>query len=277
MKLNTFLKSTVLAAFSLAIFSCSSDDDNGTQIEEGGIGAIQVKFENGFGNLGNIVLNQTTQTSANGQKHQFSTLKYVVSNITLIKADGTEFAYHYNDPDKGAFIINQEDAVGGVIYLDLNEIPQGQYTKIRFGLGIDQKAYLLGHDGQAEFWSKATEEEMVWSWAAGYIFAKIEGKYGTSSADTDFMNHTGNMGDVAQNGTSDLYREITLDLPNTAQVSSEIVPSIHILADWNHYLSGETNLTLDPANENAMGSSQHLVDITNNMTKMFRVDHVHND
>lgn len=277
MKLNKHIKTALLAVNSLFIFSCSSDDDNGPIIEEGGVGALQVKFENGFGNLGNIVLNQTTQTSTNGQKHNFSTLKYVVSNITLIKSDGTEFAYHRNDPDKGAFIINQEDAVGGIIYVDLTEIPQGQYTKIRFGLGIDQEAYLLGHDGQAGFWSKATEEAMTWSWAAGYIFAKIEGKYGTTLADTELMNHTGNMGDVSQNGTADLYREITLDLPNTAQVSSSIVPSIHILADWNHYLSGETDLTLDDSNNMAMGSSPYLVSVTNNLTKMFTVDHVHND
>lgn len=277
MKLNKFVKTSVLVASSLFIFSCSSDDDNGPVIDEGGVGALQVKFENGFGNLGNIILNQTTQTSANGQKHNFSTLKYVVSNITLIKSDGTEFAYHYNDPDKGAFIINQEDAVGGIVYVDLNEVPQGQYSKIRFGLGIDQAAYLLGHDGQAGFWSKATEEDMTWSWAAGYIFAKIEGKYGTTLADTEFMNHTGNMGDVSQNGTADLYREITLDLPNTAQVTSSIVPSIHILADWNHYLSGETDLTLDGSNQMDMGSSPYLVSVTENLTKMFTVDHIHND
>lgn len=275
MKLNKYIKIIFIALISMGFFSCNSDDDN--TILEGGIGAIQIKFENGFGNLGNIVLNQTTQTSAHGQKHLFTTLKYVVSNITLIKSDGTEFAYHYNDPDKGAFIVNQENAVGGVIYLDLNEIPQGQYSKIRFGLGIDQDVYLLGHDGQAGFWSNATTEGMTWSWAAGYIFAKIEGKYGTATAETDFMNHTGNMGDIAQNGTPDLYREITLDLPNTAQVTASIVPSIHILADWNHYLSGETPLILTPENQNAMGSSQHLVDISNNLTKMFTVDHVHND
>lgn len=275
MKLNKYIKILFIAVVSMGIISCNSDDDNA--IVEGGTGAIQIKFENGFANLGNIVLNQTTQTSANGQKHQFSTLKYIVSNITLIKNDGSEFKFNHQNPDKGAFIINQEDAVGGVIYVDLDEISQGQYSKIRFGLGIDQQAYLLGHDGQATFWSKATEEGMTWSWAAGYIFAKIEGKYGTTSADTEFMNHTGNMGDVAQNGTADLYREITLDLPNTAQVNSTIVPSIHILADWNQYLSGTTNLTLDVSNDMAMGSSSYLVSVTENLTKMFSVDHVHND
>lgn len=91
------------------------------------------------------------------------------------------------------------------------------------------------------------------------------------------MNHGGNMGDTNANGTANLYREITLDLPNTARVTKDITPSIHIVADFNQYLSGETALTLDTSNQMAMGSSQHLVKMTNNLVKMFKVDHVHND
>lgn len=118
---------------------------------------------------------------------------------------------------------------------------------------------------------------MAWSWAAGYIFTKLEGKYGSLKADTEFMNHCGNMGDTTANGTADLYREVTLDLPTTARVSKDITPSIHILADLNQYLSGQTALTLDNTNNMAMGSNQHLVNVTNNLTKMFKVYHVHND
>jgi hypothetical protein len=77
--------------------------------------------------------------------------------------------------------------------------------------------------------------------------------------------------------TPDLYREITLNLPTTARVTSQITPSIHILADFNQYLSGETPLLLSSANDMMMGSSQHLVNVTNNLIKMFKVDHVHND
>lgn len=276
MKLNTHTKLFALA-FSILLFNSCSSDDSGTVIEENGPGEAQLKFENIFSNLGNIVLNQTTQTSANGQKHQFSILKYVISNITLIRADGTEFQYNYNDPDKGAFIIDQEDAVGGEINVDLTEIPAGQYTKVRFGLGISQDAYLLGHDGQAIFWTKAGEEGMSWSWAAGYIFTKIEGKYGTGSPDINFANHGGNMGNVTENGTADLYREITLNLPEAIQVAPSKLPSIHIRADLNHFLSGETDLTLDESNQNSMGSSPYLVNVTDNLTKMFTVDHIHND
>lgn len=275
MKIYKFL-SILLCAITLSVASsCRNNDDDDPQ--DTTPGNLQVKFENGFNNLGDIVLNQTTQTSVNGQKHQFSTLKYIVSNIFLFDENGNEFRYNYNDPDKGAFIINQSEAAGGIVHINLSEIPKGNYKKIKFGLGISPDAYLLGQDGQGVFWEKAKEEGMSWSWAAGYIFAKLEGKYGTSSPDTEFMNHCGNMGDTSTNGTPNLYREITLDLPTTARVTNNIVPSIHIVADLNQFLSGQTALTLDSSNDMAMGSSQHLVNVSDNLSKMFRVDHVHND
>ena len=275
MKIYKFL-SLFLIAFTVITFSsCSNNDDEEIQnIEPGN---IQIKFENGFNTLGDIVLNQTTQTSSNGQKHQFTTLKYIISNIILIDENGNEFKYNYNNPDKGAFIINQADAKGGIVYANLKEIPKGNYRKIKLGLGISPTAYLIGQDGQGIFWEKAKQEGMAWSWSAGYIFAKLEGKYGATSADTEFMNHTGNMGDTTINGTADLYREVVLDLPTTARVSKEITPSIHILADFNQYLSGQTALTLTQANQMAMGSSPHLVSVSNNLIQMFKVDHVHND
>ncbi|OCA71810.1 hypothetical protein BBI00_18115 [Chryseobacterium arthrosphaerae] len=271
-----FLSLFFIAFTLFTVSSCDSsrDDENPQDTTPGN---IQIKFENGFNNLGNIVLNQTVQTSSKGQKHNFSSLKYVVSNITLIDEGGNEFRYNENNPDKGAFIIDQADAVAGVVYLNLDGIPKNNYKKIRFGLGVSQKAYLLGQDGQAEFWTKAKQKGMSWSWAAGYVFVKLEGKYGADSAAKEFMNHTGNMGNTAANNTPDLYREITLNLPVTARVTGKIRPSIHILADLNQFLSGDKALTLTSANDMMMGSSQHLVDVTNNLTKMFKVDHVHND
>ena len=275
MKIYKFLSLFFIAFTFFSFISCRNNDEDNESTDAKG--NLQLKFENGFNNLGDIVLNQTTQTSSQGQKHQFSNIKYVISNISLIDENGNEFKYNENNPDKGAFIIDQADAVAGIVYVNLNEIPKNNYKKIKFGLGISQNAYLLGQDGQAEFWNKAKQKGMTWSWAAGYVFVKLEGKYGTNSPDTEFMNHTGNMGNVAANGTPDLYREITLNLPTTARVTSQITPSIHILADFNQYLSGEMPLVLNPVNDMMMGSSQHLVDVTNNLTKMFKVDHVHND
>lgn len=275
MKIYKFLSLFCIALTFLTFTSCSNSEDDDLSAEPNG--NLQLKFENGFNNLGDIVLNQTTQTSSSGQKFRFSTLKYVISNITLIDENGGEFKYHYNDPDKGAFIVDQAEATAGINYLSLTKIPKNNYKKIRIGLGISQSAYLTGQDGQGIFWQKAKAAGMAWSWVAGYIFTKFEGRYGTSSPDTEFMNHCGNMGNVTANNTADLYREITLDLPTTARVTKDVTPSVHILADLNQYLSGQTALLLNNTTDMAMGSNQHLVNVTDNITKMFTVDHVHND
>ncbi|WP_407485662.1 MbnP family protein [Elizabethkingia miricola] len=275
MKIYKLLSLLFIGITLFILSSCRNSDS--TETEDTTPGNLQIKFENGFNNLGDIVLGQTVQTSSGGQKHNFTTLKYIVSNIVLIDESGKEFKYNYNNPDKGAFIVDQAEAKAGIVYIDLADIPRNNYKKIRFGLGISQSAYLLGQDGQGIFWQKAKTAGMAWSWAAGYIFTKLEGNYGSATPDTKFMNHCGNMGNTSANNTADLYREITLDLPMTARVTKNIKPSIHILADLNQYLSGQASLNLNKDNEMAMGSNQHLVNVTNNLTKMFRVDHVHND
>ena len=274
-KIQNNLKYALILFFAL-ISSCQNDDDY-SSIENGQTGNLQVKFENGFENLGSIVLDQTVQTSSNGQKFNFSTLKYIISNITLIDEAGKEYNYHPNNPDKGAFIVDQATAKANITYLELTDIPQNKYAKIRFGLGISQNAYLLGHDGQATFWEKAKQSGMTWSWAAGYVFFKIEGFYGKTTTDTFFLTHTGNMGDINKNNVQDLYREVTLDLPTSARVTSKIKPSIHIMANLNTYLSGDHKLILDESNNNIMGSSNFAQLVTENIQYMFRVDHVHND
>lgn len=275
MRLTISLFSIMILAFSLMI-GCSSDDE-GANAQQAEWGQVQIKFENQFKNLSPIILNQTIQTSSNDQKHLFTNLKYIVSNITLTNSNGQNFSYHFNNPDKGAFIIDQNHAVLNEISINLDSIPSGNYTKIKFGLGISQDAYLLGLDNQGQFWAQASNSGMTWSWAAGYVFAILEGKYGNTAPEINFSNHTGNMGDVVLNNMPNLYREIELNFPISMEVSKQGLPAIHIIADLNQFLSGETPIILDESNHEGMGSSEHLVIVTNNLSKMFSIDHIHNN
>ncbi|WP_395093278.1 MbnP family protein [Vaginella massiliensis] len=266
-----------LSLLFLSFFTACKSDDDFAKIDESKDGELELKFENGFEGVGGIVLGATTQQSALGQYHNFSTLKYIISNIELIDENGQVFSYHYNNPDQGAFVINQENARANIVYVQLKDIPQRKYTKLRFGLGIHQSAYLLGHDGQAKFWNEAKQQGMTWSWASGYVFVKLEGKYGQEFPTKPYKNHTGNMGNVTANQTADLYRVIELNLPTNARVSTKVKPSIHIMANLNNFLSGDKKLLLDDTNDDTMGSSPFMVEVTNNLSGMFRVDHVHND
>ena len=271
------MKKIFLLAILIAIlFSCNNDNSNTTDLA--GSNHLVLKFEHGFNGVGNLILNSTTQTSTNKQKHQFSTLKYIVSNIVLIDEAGKEYAYHFNNPDKGAFIIDVAKATANIVSVELDEIPSNNYKKVRIGMGISQKAYLLGESGQATFLTKAQEAGMFWSWSKGYIFTKLEGKYGETLENT-FANHIGSLGNVSKNGTADMYREVTLDLPTSAKVRKDIAPSIHFKVNLNEYLSGVNKLTLDKTTktDNSHGSTEHLIQVADNLTKIFLVDHVHND
>ncbi len=276
MKFRIYQISILLIA-SFLVLNCSSDDGGSEPDPSGEWGSVQIKFDNRFEGLSPIILNNTVQTSSSGQKHQFSTLKYIVSNFTLTNSEGVNYTFHLNDPDKGAFIVDQSDAnFNNEVTLELDSIPAGVYTKVKFGLGISQDAYLLGGESQGLFWAEAGNEGMNWSWAAGYVFVKLEGLYGTEGLDTNFINHTGNVGNVSENGMPDLYREIELNFPTLMEVSPQSFPGIHIIADLNQFLSGETAIILDPTNHEAMGSSEHLVTVTNNLSHMFSVSHIHN-
>lgn len=263
----------LIAAF--AITSCSKSDDNNME----GNGNLTVNFENGFENQGGITIGSTFRTTTNNQVYNYTTLKYIISNVVLIKADGTEVKYNYNNPDKGAFIVNQAD---GLIEhpVALTDIPAGDYTKIKFGLGISPEAFTLGQAGQATFWTKAADAGMTWNWASGYRFIRLEGKYGATqaTATTTFMHHFGNAGNPNANSTPNIYKEITLTLPTSAKVRTNVSPVVHIMADFTQHLDGATKITLDGTNSNAMSTSmQCVVDMVNNLSTMFTVEHVHND
>ena len=72
--------------------------------------------------------------NAAGQVHHFSELKYVISNIRLVKDNGDEVPYNVNDLDKGAAVIDQAKTAS-LSYV-LSNVPSASYKQIKFGLGI---------------------------------------------------------------------------------------------------------------------------------------------
>src|SRR5690606_12952614 len=220
--------------------SCSKDDDAPVANN------VKLEFKNTFGD-NEIVLGGATSSTATvntsdaGQVHHFSEVKYVVSNIRLIKADGTEVPYNVNDLDKGATVVNQANPA--TLNYVLSNIPTGEYKQIQFGLGVRTDLNTLDQVRFPNFYASAgaNETEMMWEWGTGYRFTKIEGFYDTDNKQLSI--HTGSTveGD-AGNYTQgvDAYRNIVLDLPQNAVVGVK-APKIIIKADFDKLLSGNTN------------------------------------
>lgn len=230
----------VLFALCALVFSSCSKDD--TPVANN----LTLHFNNTFGD-NTIVLGDATSatatvnTSAVGQIHHFSELKYVVSNIRLIKVDGSEIPYNINDLDNGATVVNQ--AQEATLDYVLTNVPSGEYNQIKFGLGVRSDLNTLDQERFPNFYATAgaNDTEMMWEWGTGYRFTKLEGFY---EADNKQLSvHTGSTVEGSEGAYTqgvDAYREITLDLPTVANVGQS-APRITIKADFDNLLSGKTN------------------------------------
>lgn len=285
--LKKYLLSAVISA---TFISCNSNDDQTVANN------VTLEFINTFKDqriiLGNATAtNATVNTSVAGQTHSFSELKYVISNIRLIKADGTEIPYNVNDLDKGATVIDQ--AKPASLNYVLSNIPAGEYKLIKFGLGVKNSLNTLDQVRFPNFYAAAgaNDTEMMWEWGAGYRFTKIEGFYDTDKKELSI--HTGSTVEGEEGNYTqgvDAYRDITLNLPSNAVVDNK-APKIVIKADFDKLLSGKTHtITLssgtgmdDNATPNVHTAVQMLKFVdnlggngTNDTSGMFSVSNVQN-
>lgn len=260
--LKKYLLLTIMA---VGLISCSTDDD--TPVANN----FSLEFKNTFGDA-EIVLGGATSgtatknTSEAGQIHHFSELKYVISGIRLIKADGTEVPYNVNDLDKGAIVVNH--AKPETLNFVLNDIPSGEYSQIKFGLGVRSDLNVLDEARFPIFYAAAgaNDTEMMWEWGTGYRFTKLEGFY---DADNKEMSiHTGSTVEEDDNGNTiqgvDAYREISLTLSTNAIVGNA-APKVTIKADFDKLLSGDDIITLSSGtgmNNNATPNIHTAVQMT---------------
>ncbi|MBE8728201.1 MbnP family protein [Flavobacterium hungaricum] len=288
--MQNFKKYFIAATAAFAFVSCSNDDQNAVSNN------LTLEFNNTFKNT-TIVLGDaasasaTANTSAAGQVHHFSELKYVISNIRLVKEDGSEVPYNVNDLDKGAAVIDQSKTAS-LSYV-LTNVPSASYKLIKFGLGIKPEQNTLDQVRFPKFYAAAgaNDTQMMWEWGSGYRFTKVEGFYDTDNKAMSI--HTGSTVEGTAGAYTqgvNAYRDITLNLTTNAVVGSS-APKIKIKADFDKMLSGKINtITLstgtgmnDNATPNVHTAAQMVKFVdnlggngTNDISGMFSVTAVEN-
>lgn len=245
------------------LVSCSNDDE-GTGSDLKGTGDVKLTFDNGVGD--DDLLLGSSYTNSQGETLTIDRLNYIVGNFRLTDADGNVFTY---PKDQSFFIISEETGATEVV---LHDVPAGKYESITFGIGVDQEKYLQGAEGQGDLLTEAEDNEMMWSWQAGYKFLNFEGTFtsATVTDPTEFKIHMGSHGSSLDN-----YKETTLNFGTDALVGEGMEPIVHMVADANAILDGGHKLALS---EQAvvMISEEKSPQIAENVSTMFRVDHVHN-
>ncbi len=239
----------------LAIISCKEDDNTI-------VGAVNLNFSNTI-NDEPIVLNTGSYTNQSNETYTISELKYIVSNIVLIKENGDEFKYPVSE---SFFVINEE--VSESKGLNLTNISSGEYTKIKFGIGVDQSKYPL--EG-ANFVPTAEENGMIWSWSSGYKFIKFEGSFTLEGETTteDFLLHIGSHGEALDN-----YKEVTIDLSSTLTIEDDTTSTISIQADVAKIFDSINTHSLEIQKDVQVDPTSPL--LAENVSTMFSVTNVSN-
>ena len=175
--------------------------------------------------VGNTAANYTSVfTDATGRSFTLSDCRYYISNIVLIKDDGSEL------PLTGKVLlvdVQQPDYT-------LGQVPIGHYIGFRFMVGIDSA---VNHSDHALYPSNHPlsyqPNTMHWGWNVGYIFMKAEGL-----ADTSFIPSGTLNGTLSYHlGTDELARVIDFS-QHSFTVSESGTAVINLKFDFQKMLSG---------------------------------------
>tara|TARA_R110002049_G_scaffold213058_2_gene384352 strand:- start:278 stop:1111 length:834 start_codon:yes stop_codon:yes gene_type:complete len=268
---TNFLKSILVSLSLLTVASCTSDDD-GT-MENTNPGKVTLEFDSEF--AGNeLTLESANTENSNGEALTVTRFNYIVSNIVLINEDGTSYTY---PKEKSYFVVSEDidDDLANITEIVLEDVPAGKYTAVKFGVGVDKEKYDQGISGAGDFWDKAGDYNMTWSWAAGYKYINFEGTYTsvTQTEETVFKVHLGRASDEVTN-----YTETSISVPSGSAiiVNEDMAPEVHITTDANGLLTASEALSLEAYNNAIMGGDG-AVKVASNVSEIFAIDHVHNN
>jgi hypothetical protein len=249
-------------AIALVVTSCSNDEN--TVVPITGEGNLKLEFDN-FYKTADFAIN-TNYTNSNGEVVSVSKVKYIVSNIVLTREDGSTYVY----PKSQSYFIVDELTPSSMA-IDLKNVPAGNYSKIKYGIGVDKTQWDLGATGQGNFLAIAQNAGMMWSWSAGYKFIAFEGTFTspTVTVAAPFKVHTGLL------ATNYNYAEISLDFPEKALIRTNSTPRIQVVSDVSQLIDGVNKISLTESP--FIMSGDKLPVVTANIANMFRATKVLNN
>lgn len=142
-------------------------------------------------------------TLPGGQSVNVQDVRLYVSNVALIKADGTEV------PVPGLTLAKLEKGTPPQnVEIFKGEAPEGEYRGVRFDVGLPRE---VNHrDATTARSPLSIEDGMYWAWNSGYIFFSVRGKTSVNGAEKDVVFHVGgdnhrltvNLADLQKPGTA---------------------------------------------------------------------------
>ena len=165
-------------------------------------------------------------TLPNGQKLNVNEVKFYISNVALVKADGTEVPVPGLTLNKLKMGTSPQN-----IEIFRGDAPAGEYRGVRFNVGVPRD---LNHqDATTARAPLSVEDGMYWAWNSGYIFLSIHGKTSASGSDKnigekDIALHVGgdnhrlvvNLADLQKPGTNMTVTDAGAQVPVTLNLAA---------------------------------------------------------
>ncbi len=254
MKLNLF---TYLLPIALLFTACKKDTKTILQPK---YGTVNITLENVVGSEP-LILNTKNYITLSNDTFKLTTLKYYISNIKLIKNDGSIFV-----EENSYHLINQAKQTS--LNLTLINVPQGNYKAISYVIGVDSAKCCSG----AQIGDLDPANGMFWDWDTGYIMGSL---IGTSPQSTG-QNNAIVFQTVGFTGANNVIKYANLNFnTTTANVNSEHSPTIYIncnVLEWfnlpNNIKFATTNFVAAPGTESKK--------IADNYEDMFTIKTINN-
>ena len=235
----------------LFVASCTPDEpeaETGTVVLE-----MEHIFEGEAFTLGN------NYTTSNGDVITPSKFSYYVSNISLSNDDGSNT---YDVPNS-YYIVDIADAES--LEISLEGIPNGEYSKVNFTIGVDSTSNVSG----AQEGALDPANGMFWSWNMGYIFLKLEG---TTQAGTDLRYHIGGFRWNANN-----IRTIETAVPTGSMININGSSStVHYMVNVGEFFKNPMDFDVEATPDVAMPNAASVM-ISENYKDMHMIHHIHNE
>ncbi|CAL1516969.1 MbnP family protein [Chitinophaga sp. MM2321] len=172
-----------------------------------------------------LVRIDSVYTNPSGESFTITRFRYYLSNFSLVSTSGKTITL-----PPAYFMVDDADAASKIIILD--SVPTGNYSSIRFLVGVDSARNVSG----VQTGALAPENGLFWTWNSGYIMAQMEGIAPVVNAlENKFLFHIG-----GYKAADKVLNFITLDFPEAVVVAVDKHPLVSITADAAKWFTPDT-------------------------------------
>lgn len=253
---------SLLLIFSTIVISCSSNISEPVP-DSNKKGNLKVEFEHFFGTETFELLKKMQLTDS--ITVTVDDFKYYVSNVVLVKSDGTNFVV---PKDSSYFLIDVSKI--STKSISIKSIPEGDYTSVTFILGIDSAKSVSPVGERTGVLDVAGDaKSLYWTWNSGYIFFAFEGSYSSPKVlNNSFKYHIGGFGGYNAPNLNNI-KTITVPFGQTIlKIREGKNPHLHITADVSSIFKGDEAISIE-ANPTVM-FSPYSVNVANKYATMFQ-------